>query len=226
MWSDFRQNNKSVGELWLDMLTFYTDVFNFKKQVVCIRQKVPLPKLKKMWTNKCIAIEDPFDLNHNVGGGVSHRMSAYIMNTFNKARSMFGTPVIKVPDGYSTYTDYFFDPKLLTDGKPPNDRKCYTCRRIGLRIQECPRRWEGRWEEVKALSHDHQRSSHRTHLQIPDHRTLCGRTQDQRSTCPTMPRGGIKNQTFQQHQLQRGQDHVLRKMRTLSVTNTGVVFTS
>ncbi|KAH9362842.1 hypothetical protein HPB48_015195 [Haemaphysalis longicornis] len=60
VWNEFGQNNESVGELWLGMLCFYTEEFNFKKHVVCIRQKAPLTKREKMWTRRCIAIEDPF----------------------------------------------------------------------------------------------------------------------------------------------------------------------
>ncbi|KAH9362013.1 hypothetical protein HPB48_014952 [Haemaphysalis longicornis] len=203
VWSEFGQNNKSVGELWLGLLTFYTEVFNFKEQVVCIRQKAPLTKLQKMWTNKCIAIEDPFDLDHNVGGGVSHRMSAYIMKVFNKARFLFATPITKLPDGYSTYTGYFFDLQLLTDGQPPpNDRRCFMCGKIGHRSKECSHRSEGPWEEEKAFALNPQRSSHRTLWQIPNGRALNGRTQEQRSACPTICRDGIKNQTIQEHQQQ------------------------
>ncbi|KAH9365149.1 hypothetical protein HPB48_002327 [Haemaphysalis longicornis] len=84
VWSEFGQNNESVGELWLGMLRFYTEEFNFKKHVVCIRQKAPLTKLQKMWNSRCIAIEDPFDLHQNLGIGVSQR-------AFIKGRSLFGT---------------------------------------------------------------------------------------------------------------------------------------
>lgn len=48
VWSEFGRNKESVEELWLSMLRFNTEEFNFKKHVVCIRQKAPLTKLQKM----------------------------------------------------------------------------------------------------------------------------------------------------------------------------------
>ena len=43
------------------------------------------------WTSKFISIEDPFDLNHNLAAGVSHKMATFITNVFVKAREHFGT---------------------------------------------------------------------------------------------------------------------------------------
>ncbi|KAG7487658.1 hypothetical protein MATL_G00025850 [Megalops atlanticus] len=63
------QNHESVGELWLGLLRFYTEEFDFKDHVISIRQKKRLTTFEKQWTSKCIAIEDPFDLNHNLGAG-------------------------------------------------------------------------------------------------------------------------------------------------------------
>ncbi|XP_077548824.1 terminal uridylyltransferase 4-like [Haemaphysalis longicornis] len=144
VWSEFGQNNESVGELWLGMLRFYTEEFNFKEHVVCIRQKAPLTKLQKMWNSRCIAIEDPFDLHHNLGIGVSPRMYVYIMKAFIKGRSLFGTPTDKLPAIYATLVDYFFDPRKLTDGQRPNDRGCHRCGKIGHRVKECPQDWPPR----------------------------------------------------------------------------------
>ncbi|XP_077548317.1 terminal uridylyltransferase 4-like [Haemaphysalis longicornis] len=144
VWSEFGQNKESVGELWLGMLRFYTEEFNFKKHVVCIRQKAPLSKLQKMWNSRCIAIEDPFDLHHNLGIGVSPKMYMYIMKAFIKGRSLFGTPMDKLPPIYSTRVDYFFDSRKLTDGQRPNDRGCHRCGKIGHRVKECPKDWPPR----------------------------------------------------------------------------------
>ena len=41
--------------------------------MVCIRQRAPLTKFEKMWNSPCIAIEDPFDLGHNLGAGISRK---------------------------------------------------------------------------------------------------------------------------------------------------------
>ena len=47
--------------------------FNDKNLVVCVRQLKPLTKFEKMWNSPCIAIEDPFDLDHNLGAGLSRK---------------------------------------------------------------------------------------------------------------------------------------------------------
>ncbi|KFP32248.1 Terminal uridylyltransferase 4, partial [Colius striatus] len=67
------KNTESLGELWLGLLRFYTEEFDFKEYVISIRQKKLLTTFEKQWTSKCIAIEDPFDLNHNLGAGVSRK---------------------------------------------------------------------------------------------------------------------------------------------------------
>lgn len=99
--SELQPNTESVGELWLGLLRFYTEEFDFKEHVISIRQKKRLTTFEKQWTSKCIAIEgawaavvwskprssalfrspltpllfpsDPFDLNHNLGAGVSRK---------------------------------------------------------------------------------------------------------------------------------------------------------
>lgn len=109
---ELHQNQESVGELWLGLLRFYTEEFDFKEHVISIRQHKRLTTFEKQWTSKCIAIEglkliflqylsltrqtccmtpgkvkchmfcfyitvlfltDPFDLNHNLGAGVSRK---------------------------------------------------------------------------------------------------------------------------------------------------------
>ncbi|KAH9370608.1 hypothetical protein HPB48_010729 [Haemaphysalis longicornis] len=96
VWSEFGQCSESVGKLWLGMLWFYTEDFNFKKHVV----RTP-PK-----DSRCIAIDDPFDLHHNLGIGVSQKMYIYILKAFIKGRSSFGAPIDKPPATYSTQVDY------------------------------------------------------------------------------------------------------------------------
>ena len=38
-----------------------------------IRQSQDLTKFEKMWISPCIAIEDPFELSHNLGAGISRK---------------------------------------------------------------------------------------------------------------------------------------------------------
>uniref|UniRef100_A0A8C8FUW4 CCHC-type domain-containing protein n=1 Tax=Oncorhynchus tshawytscha TaxID=74940 RepID=A0A8C8FUW4_ONCTS len=87
----------SVGELWLGLLRFYTEEFDFKEHVISIRQRKRLTTFEKQWTSKCIAIEDPFDLNHNLGAGVSRKMTNFIMKAFINGRKLFGTPFYPQP---------------------------------------------------------------------------------------------------------------------------------
>lgn len=131
-------NSESVGELWLGLLRFYTEEFDFKEHVISIRQKKRLTTFEKQWTSKCIAIEDPFDLNHNLGAGVSRKMTNFIMKAFINGRKLFGTPFYPPP---GTEVDFFFDSKVLTDGElAPNDRCCRICGKIGHYMKDCPKR--------------------------------------------------------------------------------------
>nr|XP_033771993.1 terminal uridylyltransferase 4 isoform X2 [Geotrypetes seraphini] len=132
------RNMESVGELWLGLLRFYTEEFDFKEHVISIRQKKLLTTFEKQWTSKCIAIEDPFDLNHNLGAGVSRRMTNFIMKAFINGRKLFGIPFYPQP---GREVEYFFDSKVLTDGElAPNDRCCRVCGKIGHYMKDCPKR--------------------------------------------------------------------------------------
>uniref|UniRef100_A0A8C9VXW6 RNA uridylyltransferase n=1 Tax=Scleropages formosus TaxID=113540 RepID=A0A8C9VXW6_SCLFO len=132
------QNNETVGELWLGLLRFYTEEFDFKEHVISIRQRKRLTTFEKQWTSKCIAIEDPFDLSHNLGAGVSRKMTNFIMKAFINGRKLFGTPFYPQP---GVEAEYFFDSKVLTDGElAPNDRCCRICGKIGHYMKDCPKR--------------------------------------------------------------------------------------
>ena len=62
-----------VGDLWIGFLDFFARDWDDKKLVVSIRQSRPLTKFEKMWISPCIAIEDPFELSHNLGAGISRK---------------------------------------------------------------------------------------------------------------------------------------------------------
>uniref|UniRef100_A0A670JKV7 RNA uridylyltransferase n=1 Tax=Podarcis muralis TaxID=64176 RepID=A0A670JKV7_PODMU len=141
VWPDFGKNKESIGELWLGLLRFYTEEFDFKEHVICIRRKSLLTTFKKQWTSKYIVIEDPFDLNHNLGAGLSRKMTNFIMKAFINGRRVFGTPVRGFPKEYSSKMEYFFDPEVLTEGElAPNDRCCRICGKIGHFMKDCPMR--------------------------------------------------------------------------------------
>ncbi|NXI97943.1 TUT7 uridylyltransferase, partial [Psophia crepitans] len=141
VWPDCGKNTESVGELWLGLLRFYTEEFDFKEHVICIRRKNLLTTFKKQWTSKYIVIEDPFDLNHNLGAGLSRKMTNFIMKAFINGRRLFGTPIKIFPKEYPSNMEYFFDPEVLTEGKlAPNDRCCRICGKIGHFMKDCPMR--------------------------------------------------------------------------------------
>jgi terminal uridylyltransferase len=59
------------GELWIAFLRYYTEQFNYEKNVITIRQYEPLQRFEKGWFHQTIAIEDPFILNHNLADKLS-----------------------------------------------------------------------------------------------------------------------------------------------------------
>ncbi|NXW92115.1 TUT7 uridylyltransferase, partial [Alopecoenas beccarii] len=141
VWPECGKNTESVGQLWLGLLRFYTEEFDFKDHVICIRRKDLLTTFKKQWTSKYIVIEDPFDLNHNLGAGLSRKMTNFIMKAFINGRRVFGTPVKAFPKEYPSKMEYFFDPEVLTEGElAPNDRCCRICGKIGHFMKDCPMR--------------------------------------------------------------------------------------
>lgn len=140
-WTEYGKNKESVGELWLGLLRFYTEDFDFKEHVISIRKKSLLTTFKKQWTSKYIVIEDPFDLTHNLGAGLSRKMTNFIMKAFINGRRVFGTPVKGIPKIYPSKMEYFFDPDVLTEGEvAPNDRCCRICGKIGHFMKDCPMR--------------------------------------------------------------------------------------
>ena len=67
------ENTLSTGRLWIEFLRYFTEIFNYDEHVVTIRQFEPLLKHEKGWFKHTIAIEDPFELSHNLAGGLSPR---------------------------------------------------------------------------------------------------------------------------------------------------------
>ncbi|XP_039606542.1 terminal uridylyltransferase 7-like [Polypterus senegalus] len=163
VWPEYGKNTESVGELWLGLLRFYTEEFDFKEHVICIRRKKLLTTFKKQWTSKYIVIEDPFDLNHNLGAGLSRKMTNFIMKAFINGRRVFGTPLKTFPNEYPSKMEYFFDPDVLTEGEEaPSDRCCRICGKIGHFMKDCPSRRKSR-----------RRQDHKTHEDSKYQRRVC-----------------------------------------------------
>ncbi|XP_074851247.1 terminal uridylyltransferase 7 isoform X2 [Carettochelys insculpta] len=165
-WPEYGSNTESVGELWLGLLRFYTEEFDFKEHVICIRRKNLLTTFKKQWTSKYIVIEDPFDLNHNLGAGLSRKMTNFIMKAFINGRRVFGTPIKGFPKEYPSKMEYFFDPEVLTEGElAPNDRCCRICGKIGHFMKDCPMRRKLR------RRHDHEDIKNQRYIENSEKRS-------------------------------------------------------
>jgi len=65
------RNTLTSGELWIQFLRYYTEQFDYEKNVVTIRQLEPLRRDQKGWFHQTIAIEDPFILTHNLADKLS-----------------------------------------------------------------------------------------------------------------------------------------------------------
>lgn len=77
-WNGWGKNRWSVGDLWIGFLDFFARAWDDKRLVVSIKQSQNLTKFEKMWISPCIAIEDPFELSHNLGAGISRKSRKFI----------------------------------------------------------------------------------------------------------------------------------------------------
>ena len=74
---------------------------------------------------------DPFDLDHNLGAGITDNMYKYIMSCFNQARFHFGSSLTKVQK--RSMKEYYFDRNYFTNEESvPTDRFAY-------KISLCPK---------------------------------------------------------------------------------------
>lgn len=62
-----------MSQLWLGFFDFYAQKFDFKTNVVSIRQLEKMSKFEKLWNSDTLAVEDPFDLKRNLGGALTKR---------------------------------------------------------------------------------------------------------------------------------------------------------
>ncbi|GMR57743.1 hypothetical protein PMAYCL1PPCAC_27938, partial [Pristionchus mayeri] len=77
---NWSQCNLSVGELFMQFLEYYLN-FDWDNQVVQIRQTNVLTKHEKCW-DKPMCIEDPFELERNLGYRINRPMFTFIMTAF------------------------------------------------------------------------------------------------------------------------------------------------
>ncbi|VDK73153.1 unnamed protein product [Litomosoides sigmodontis] len=135
-------NRSTVGELWISFLDYFGTKFDFTQEVIQIRQSQPLMKLDKGWQSRPIAIEDPFDLTHNLSSGVHSKTMVYIQKSFVQSREKFGT--LSVPNSKLNhkslvlYTSTLLSSCRVGNGPPLDRNCCYRCRRIGHFVTDCP----------------------------------------------------------------------------------------
>ncbi|EGV97940.1 Terminal uridylyltransferase 4 [Cricetulus griseus] len=196
------KNTESLGELWLGLLRFYTEEFDFKEYVISIRQKKLLTTFEKQWTSKCIAIEDPFDLNHNLGAGVSRKMTNFIMKAFINGRKLFGTPFYPL---IGREAEYFFDSRVLTDGElAPNDRCCRVCGKIGHYMKDCPKRKRLKKKDSEEEKEGNEEEKDSRDLDSRDLRCfICGDAGHVRRECPEVKMARQRNSSVAAAQLVR-----------------------
>uniref|UniRef100_A0A158Q8M8 RNA uridylyltransferase n=1 Tax=Elaeophora elaphi TaxID=1147741 RepID=A0A158Q8M8_9BILA len=136
-------NRSTVGELWVGFLNYFGMKFDFAQEVVQIRQTQPLMKLDKGWQSRPIAIEDPFDLNHNLSSGVHSKTMVYIQKSFIQSWEKFST--MSIPNSKLNHSSLvLYATSLLSKCRvgngPPLDRNCcHRCRQIGHFVMDCPR---------------------------------------------------------------------------------------
>jgi terminal uridylyltransferase len=84
------RNEQSTGALLMGFFRYFNEVFDFENEVVCVRGPEPLTKAAKNWTDRKMAIEDPFELDHNLVKGVSGKNLLLVVEFFRRARLHFG----------------------------------------------------------------------------------------------------------------------------------------
>lgn len=88
-----QDNKQEVGYLWMEFLKYYSEIFNWKDNVVSITSKDPVLKASKTWGKCWIAIEEPYDEAVNVAKSVvSQDVSNYIRMVITKTYNYFLHP--------------------------------------------------------------------------------------------------------------------------------------
>ncbi|KAI3368361.1 hypothetical protein L3Q82_008068 [Scortum barcoo] len=83
----------SLGQLWMELLRFYTLEFALEEYIISIRLKELLSREVKNWPRRRLAIEDPFALKRNVARSLNSQMVfEYIQERFRTAYKYFACP--------------------------------------------------------------------------------------------------------------------------------------
>uniref|UniRef100_A0A1A8IMN1 polynucleotide adenylyltransferase n=1 Tax=Nothobranchius kuhntae TaxID=321403 RepID=A0A1A8IMN1_NOTKU len=90
----------SLGQLWLELLRFYTLEFAPEEYIISIRLKELLSREVKNWPRRRLAVEDPFSLKRNVARSLNSQMVfEYVQECFRSAYKYFASPQRKSVGG-------------------------------------------------------------------------------------------------------------------------------
>ncbi|CAF4598971.1 unnamed protein product [Rotaria socialis] len=118
LWNNYGLNKLSSGDLWIEFLRYYTERFDYNKNIVTIRQFKPLLRRENGWLRPTIAIEDPFMLTHNLAAKLSVKNWTKILRVFIFARQRFYSQPESIDFNISkpnmkTLQKYLFDQQPL-----------------------------------------------------------------------------------------------------------------
>lgn len=201
VWSGLGQNAWSAAELWLGMLKFYSKQFDFDKHVVCIRRKAPLTTSEKGWTGSSIAIEDPFNLERNVGKSLSHDNKRAIWADFSDVWMSAAFDRIVIPPAW---------PEDESDGWPvlddePGTWGWETCEELGHRREDSPL--------PLASSHDERENTYASKPHMADTSALHDGNPDKAKVRAGISfSDAVKKGLVQQQSQQRGPGAVPRRL--------------
>ncbi|CAD5214051.1 unnamed protein product [Bursaphelenchus okinawaensis] len=153
----FKKNTQSVGELFAGFFDFYAS-YQYNEEVAQIRDGKVLTKIEKEWTKHLLAVEDPFDWDHNLCSGVRKVTGLYIMHTMNVMQHVLRTKrdIIRSPDFLLDKLDQFVPNTRGSVGKV-----CFHCHNKGHMIQKCPKLAEKRKMNKKLAIVRKQREAER-----------------------------------------------------------------
>eukprot|EP00052_Salpingoeca_macrocollata_P009447 m.74548 g.74548 ORF g.74548 m.74548 type:complete len:351 (-) comp17109_c0_seq4:30-1082(-) len=185
VWPDYHQNTASCGELLLGFFRYFTETFDFEHHVVCTRREAALTKDEKDWARSPMAIEDPFELDHNLCKGVTKLTHPFIVRTLRTGRQHFAAcaappqrlldPLVFRPEGNCLLCEQPGHHEDKCDLLPRN-MKCFKCNEMGHRSVDCPKQMA--CSVCNKTGHDANR--------CPLNRECysCGQRGHQRNNCP------------------------------------------
>ncbi|XP_039250386.2 terminal uridylyltransferase 7-like [Styela clava] len=106
-WTGYNLNKQSIGELWFELIRFYSEIFDLDNDVVCIRKNGIMKKKAKQqhikflysttgklntkrifhnskWGGRSLVVEDPFDHGHNLTSNVSMAKFKTVIDSANR----------------------------------------------------------------------------------------------------------------------------------------------